>query len=211
MLTYERGGPVTVPEGATALVLLHGRGSDRLDLQGLRGHFPSSWPLLTPQAPWPGEPWGYGPGWAWYKYVAADRLEEPGFEEGLSMLDDFLDAVPDLLGARPARIVLGGFSQGGTMSLAYALTRQGRVAAVLNFSGFLADARIVRAGLLAAPGTPVFWGHGLQDPAIPHTLARKGRERLADAGVPVQARDYPIGHWIAPDEVFDALTFLRAW
>lgn len=206
MLTYERSGPGTVADGATVAVLLHGRGSDRADLQGLRAMLPGSWTLLTPQAPFRGEPWGYGPGWAWYQHVAADRLQERSLEESLGALHGFLGALPGVLGARPGRVVLGGFSQGGTVSLAYALNHPG-VAAVLNFSGFLAEARIVRVGLTTG-GPPVFWGHGLHDPAIPHTLAVKGRERLATARVRVEGRDYRIGHMIQPGEVLDAVTFL---
>jgi phospholipase/carboxylesterase len=208
MLTFERSGPDPVADGGTVVVLLHGRGSDRADLQGLRTRLPPTWPLLTPQAPFPGEPWGYGPGWAWYKYAAGDRLEERAFEESLAHLDAFLDGIPEILGARPRRVVLGGFSQGGTTSLAYGLSRPARVAAVLNFSGFLADAAVVGAGLMARGGPPVFWGHGLHDPAIPHALAVKGRARLEAARVRVTARDYPIGHWIDAGEVLDAVSFL---
>lgn len=210
MLTYERSGPEAVADGATVVVLLHGRGSDRADLQGLRTAIPPAWPLLTPQAPHPGGPWGYGAGWAWYHYIAADRLEERGLEESLSMLDAFLRELPEHLGARPRRIILGGFSQGGTVSLAYALSHPGQVAAVVNFSGFLAEARVVRSAHLSGRSTPVFWGHGLHDPAIPHALAIKGRARLEAAGVPVGARDYPIGHWIAPGEVMDAVSFVQS-
>ena len=126
------------------------------------------------------------------------------------MLDVFLRELPEHLGARPRRIILGGFSQGGTLSLAYALWRPGRVAAVLNLSGFLAEARVVNAALFAPGSTPVFWGHGLHDPAIPHALAIKGRARLQAAGVPLEGRDYPIGHWVAPGEVMDAVSFVQS-
>lgn len=209
MLTHERSGPEAMSEGATVAVLLHGRGSDRADLQGLRTRLPAGWVLLTPQAPHPGGPWGYGPGWAWYRYVADDRVEERGFEESLSLLDAFLDGLPALLGARPGRIVLGGFSQGGTVSMAWALSRPGRVHAVLNFSGFLPDARVIQAADLSRGSTPIFWGHGLHDPSIPHALARKGRARLEAAGVPLTARDYPMGHGIDAAEVFDAVAFVQ--
>ncbi len=209
MLTYERSGPEVVAEGATVAVLLHGRGSDRADLQGLRTRLPASWTLLTPQAPHPGGPWGYGPGWAWYRYVADDRVEERGLGESLSLVDAFLDGLPGLLGARPGRIVLGGFSQGGTVSLAWALSRPGRVHTVLNLSGFLPDAHVIHAANLSRNSTPVFWGHGLHDPAIPHTLARKGRARLQAAGVPLAVRDYPMGHAIDAAEIFDAVAFVQ--
>lgn len=194
---FEAGDPVAV--------LLHGRGSDLHDLLGLRPGLPDAVALVTPQAPFPGAPWGYGPGWAWYRYVAEDRVEPETLERSLSDLDGFLQALPGILGAEPGPLLLGGFSQGGTTSLAYGLTRPGAVAAVANFSGFLVHH-------VDPPTTgdvpPVFWGHGVADPAIPFELARTGRARLRRAGVHVEARDYRMGHWIAPDELRDFVAWL---
>ncbi|MGD8602625.1 MAG: alpha/beta fold hydrolase, partial [Gemmatimonadota bacterium] len=193
------------PEGATdgsvVVVLLHGRGSNRRDLQGLRPLLPPAWTLLTPEAPFPASTWGYGPGSAWYRYVAEDRVVEETLDESMSKLDDFLDQVPEIVGFEPGSIVLGGFSQGGTTSLAYALSRPGSVAAVAIFSGFLvAHAELDESGV-APPSAPIFWGHGVSDPAIPIALAEKGRARLRHAAANLVARDYRIGHWIAEEEV----------
>ncbi len=209
MLEFDSNVPSAAGDGATVLVLLHGRGSHRGDLQALAPSLPEHWVLLTPQAPHPGHPWGYGPGWAWYRYLAADRLEDETLARSLTALDTFLGDLPRLVGLQPGRVVLGGFSQGGTTSLAYALTRPGRLAGVLNFSGFLADTELIEASALSTTATPVFWGHGTHDPNIPFTLATEGRSRLVDAGVPLTARDYEIGHWIVPEEVSDAVGFLE--
>ena len=208
MLGYDLSRPPSAADGATVAVLLHGRGSHRGDLQALRPHLPDDWVLLTPQAPHPGHPWGYGPGWAWYRYVAEDRVEEAGLERSLTALDTFLAWAPTLLGIKPGRVVLGGFSQGGTTSLAYALTRPGSVAAALNFSGFLPDTPLIPGEAFHPGATPVFWGHGVRDPAVPHALAVRGRARLGEAGLPLLARDYEIGHWIDAQEVRDAVSFV---
>lgn len=207
MLAYDLSRPPDLADGATVAVLLHGRGSHRGDLQALRPHLPDAWALVTPQAPNPGHPWGYGPGWAWYRYVAEDRLVDETLQASLDALHGFLEGVPDLLGIEPGRMVLGGFSQGGTMSLAYALTRPGRVVAAWNFSGFLADSPLLGPDRMGPDATPVFWGHGTRDPSIPHALAVRGRATLEEAGVPLEARDYDIGHWIDPAEVADAVAF----
>jgi phospholipase/carboxylesterase len=190
-----------VAESTTLAVLLHGRGSDERDLQGLRDQLPDDWTLVTPRAPFPGEPWGYGKGWAWYRYVEEDRLEADTLSESLSLLDDFLATVPGAIGVKPRRIVLGGFSQGGTTSLSYALTRPGAVAAVLNFSGFLPAAIEVDESGANPPATPIFWAHGLGDPAIPIALAERGRNRLRRARARLVTRDFSIGHWVVPEEV----------
>lgn len=208
MLGYDVSRPPDLADGDTVAVLLHGRGSHRGDLQALRPRLPDSWALVTPQAPHPGHPWGYGPGWAWYRYVAEDRLVDETLSRSLEALEAFLAELPAILGHVPGRVVLGGFSQGGTTSLAYALTHPGAVTAVLNFSGFLADSSVIPVDALGPDATPVFWGHGRRDPAIPHALAVKGRATLTEAGAPVEAGDYDIGHWIDPKEAADAVAFV---
>lgn len=207
MLVHDLHRPPSAHDGATVAVLLHGRGSHRGDLQALRAYLPRDWVLVTPQGPHPGHPWGYGPGWAWYRYAGDDRVEEEGLASSLSALDGFLQGLPALLGLDPGRVLLGGFSQGGTTALAYALTRPARVDAALVFSGFLADVPPVVEALDPAPPTPVFWGHGRRDPAIPHALAARGRGRLQRAEARLTARDYDIGHWIEPAEIADAVAF----
>lgn len=203
----------SVPEGAgagtTVAVLLHGRGSDMRDLQGLRPHLPEDWALVTPQAPFPGAAWGYGPGWAWYRYLEEDRVAPDTLDESLAKLDGFLDDLPELLGFEPGPVVLGGFSQGGTTSLSYALSRPGSASAVLIFSGFLPASVALDETGGAPPPTPVFWGHGQGDPAIPIALAARGRNRLERAGARVAAQDYRIGHWIDPQEIEDAVRWMR--
>ncbi len=172
------------------------------DLQGLRRLLPDDWTLVTPRATFAGAPWGYGPGWAWYRYVAEDRVVPETLDRSLTALDGFLEGLPEIVGGPVERLVLGGFSQGGTLSLAYALTRERPLAAVLNFSGFLADGvTLPEDGRMP----PLFWGHGLHDPAIPYALAVKGRAALSAAGIQVVASDHPIGHGIVPDEVAAAL------
>src|SRR5690606_6384964 len=131
-----------------------------------------------------------------------DRVVPETFEASLAALDAFLDGLPERLGGTPGRLVLGGFSQGGSLSLAYALTRPGRVAAALNFSGFLVDGLPLPD---PADAPPLFWGHGLTDPAIPHALAVRGRARLARAGLQMSTLDHPGGHTIVPDEIRAAL------
>lgn len=206
LLDYQIRRPSTPSEGPTVAVLLHGRGSHMRDLQGLAPALPDDWFVVTPQAPNPGSLWGYGPGWAWYRYVSEDRVETESLHASLDRLDHFLGQLEHVIAVEPARIVLGGFSQGGTMSFAYALTRARDLAAVWNFSGFLEASLDVSAGAASAP--PLYWGHGLQDPAIPFSLAQRGRARLSAAGISVATGDFPIGHWIDLEEINQALAIV---
>jgi len=200
--------PADPADGAPVAVLLHGRGADRHDLLGLARGLPEGTLVVTPQAPHPGGAWGYGGGWAWYRYLGEDRVVTETLLESLEALDAFLEELPAFLPVRPGPLFLGGFSQGGTTSLAYALTRREKDLPVLNFSGFLVDDSAIPVGE-AARELRVFWGHGLQDPAIPHALGRKGRAALQAAGARVTTSDHDIGHWIDPVELRRASEWMR--
>ncbi len=200
-LSFKLHAPPDARDGSPVLVLLHGRGSDASDLQGFAPILPDGWIVVTPQAPFPAAPWGYGPGWAWYRYVAEDRVVEETLEESLTALDAFMGTLDDLLPVRPGTRILGGFSQGGTTSLAWALSRRGGLGGVVNLSGFLVDTPSVAVTPESVASLRVFWGHGERDPAIPFALALRGRERLVSAGCPVETFDHPGGHSITREEL----------
>lgn len=209
-LTYELDLPPDARDGVPLIVLLHGRGSDRFDLLGLRDRLAPDALLVTPEAPFPAAPWGYGPGSAWYRFLGDDRPEPESFDRSQRELAEFLADLPGRLPVRPGPIALGGFSQGGTMSVAYALRNPGAVQLVLNFSGFLASHPTVRAVPETVAGKRFFWGHGHSDPAIPFALARSGWQILTAAGADLTTWDGPIGHWIAPEELEAAAGWLRS-
>lgn len=201
-LLFEQFIPRDVTDGSPVAVLLHGRGADRYDLLGLARGLPPGMLVVTPQAPFSGTVWGYGGGWAWYRYVAEDRVVGETLAHSLAALDRFMEELPEKLPVRPGKIFLGGFSQGGTMSLAWALRQAARgedPPPVLNLSGFLVDDPLAPREM--ADQLQLFWGHGLQDPAIPHILGRKGRKELQDRGAHLVAVDHAGGHWVDPDEL----------
>ena len=196
------------PADGTLLVLLHGRGADKADMRPLAGQVPRSWTIVLPNAPHAAAPWGYGPGFAWYRYLGGNVPEPESFRTSLAELDALLAALPEAVGFRPAKLVLGGFSQGGTLTLGYALTHPGRITHALNFSGFLPDPPDVHVDRGTAAGLRIFWGHGFSDGNIPFSCADSGRALLEEAGAELAARDYPIGHWIDPVELSHAVAFV---
>ena len=194
---------------APVLVLMHGRGADIDDLAPLRRWLPSAVTIVLARAPFEAAPWGYGPGRAWYRYIGDDRPEPESFRTAQEELETLVDGLGALLGADPRAVILGGFSQGGTMSLGYALRRPGDIAGVINLSGFV-PSHPDATGDAALAGFPVFWGHGTLDPAIPFVLAEKGRARLRAAGARLLARDYEMAHAISPDELRALLGLTRS-
>lgn len=193
--------------GAPVVILMHGRGADPSDLAALRRFFPDDAVLVLARAPFEAARWGYGPGWAWYRYEGEDRVEEESFRQSQSELGSLVDGLEGVLGMPPGLIFVGGFSQGGTMSLGYALRTPGRLAGVINFSGFVPSHPDVVIG--DAGGTPIFWGHGTSDPAIPFHMATSGRARLQAAGATLEAHDYAMGHGIGTDELRDVVRWMQ--
>ena len=190
-------------DDAPLIVLMHGRGANRFDLLGLADHMPAHANVVFPEAPFAAAPWGYGPGSAWYQFLGRNRPEPESFSRSL-------DEVQQLIANfQASRVVLGGFSQGGTVGIGYALAHAGEVTGVLNFSGFVADHPRVRVDRDTVDGTRFFWGHGRMDNSIPFALAVEGRELLATAGAELSAHDYDIGHWIDPHELSTAVAWLE--
>jgi phospholipase/carboxylesterase len=215
-LEYRITGAERARAGEPVVVLMHGRGADEGDLLGLARHLPHEWVVVAPRAPFPAAPWGYGPGYAWYRYLGANRPEPDSFEESLRAVAGFLGRLQGTLDVPAERIVLGGFSQGGTVATGYALAAAAgelddaapRVARVVNLSGFLADHPSVAATPATVAGTRFFWGHGTADPSIPFPMAVEGRAALRRAEADLTAHDYPIGHWIDPRELQDLVDWL---
>jgi len=196
---------VRIPEagqdGAPLIVLLHGRGSDRDDLAALADSLPDDAVLAFPNGPFAGAHWGYGPGRAWYRFLGGAKPEPESFEGGQRALAGWLDGLRASLPVRIGPLILGGFSQGGTSAIGYALRNPGKVHGVLNWSGFVPEHPSVEARRDNCDGLPVFWGHGTADGNVPYALAVTGRALLSSAGATVTPFDHPSGHTITRDEL----------
>lgn len=201
-------------DGAPLIILLHGRGADAGDMAGLAAILPEAWGVVAPNAPFPAEPWGYGRGYAWYRFLG-DRAPEPdSFSTSLGAVAELLAFLPPRLGREPGPIALGGFSQGGTVATAYALAASAgelpdavTIPLAVNLSGFLAEHPRVRPH--TAAGTRFFWAHGTEDPAIPFAWAVAGRQALRAAGADLVERDYPMGHGIVQEELHDLVAWIE--
>ncbi|MGH7583877.1 MAG: alpha/beta hydrolase [Gemmatimonadales bacterium] len=193
------------------IVLLHGRGSDE------RGLFPLG-PSLHPdattvavRAAFDAAPWGYGPGYAWYRFLGGTTPDPETFERGQLALDALIDDLPRRLGRRDYPLFLGGFSQGGTTALAHLLRHPDTAAGVLVFSGFLAEHPSVAVTTERVGTTPIFWGHGTGDAAVPFAAAEAGWSTLRAAGAILTAHAYPdMAHTISDVELRDARSWMSA-
>jgi phospholipase/carboxylesterase len=194
--------------GGPVILLLHGRGSDENDIFPVGRLLHDTATIVAVQAPFPAAPWGYGRGYAWYRFIGGTTPEPESFVAGQEALRQVIEELPATIGRAPTQLLLGGFSQGGTSSLAFALRNPGLVDGVMVFSGFLAAHPSVAATPATVGATLIFWGHGDADGSIPLGDAKSGQAALRAAGASLESHTYPgMGHTITPAEVRDA----RAW
>lgn len=179
-------GPRLAPARGPAtqlVVLCHGYGADGNDLIGLAPHWQRLLPSAAFVAPNAPERCDAGPGFQWFPI---SRLEPQAMRRGVegaaATLDGFLDAELARLDLPGDRLALVGFSQGTMMSLHVGLRRKLRPAAIVGYSGLLADADTIAA---QAP-PPVLLIHGDSDPMIPADFLFVSATALGRAGIPVQ-------------------------
>jgi len=193
LLTFRLREPEGEPEGA--LVLLHGRGADELDLHPLLDALDPERRLLgvTPRGPLALPPGGAH----WYVLGGFPTPEPRTFWSTWERVTAWLDALAAQTGIPPERTVLGGFSQGAVMSYALSLARgRPRPAAVVAMSGFVPQVEGLELELETAP--PFAIGHGSFDDVISVEWSRRARAVLEQAGADVLYREYPLPHAVDP-------------
>jgi phospholipase/carboxylesterase len=197
-------------EAAGLLILHHGRGTDELDLLPLADELDPQRRLhvVTPRAPLrlPG-----APGFHWY-YVPRVGYPDPDtFRRARSELAAFHDEMWEQCGVTPERTVLGGFSMGTVMSYALALDAERPVpAGILAFSGFIPTVEGWQPDLPSRLPLPVYIAHGRQDPIMDVAFARRARQLLEGAGLPVSYHESDAGHHIDPGHIPAATGWLAA-
>jgi len=147
---------------ATAVLLLHGYGSNENDLPGIA-------PYLGVKAPWASVraplSMGYG-GASWFPLEGTDWLNPGPIEDATTILWQWIDANI----APETKLITVGFSQGGMMASQLLRTRPERIADTVILSGFVLDAEQQADATLATERPAVFWGRGTADVVIPQPL-----------------------------------------
>lgn len=178
--------------------MLHGWGSNAQDLASLapildlpdyRYLFPDG-PLPHPAAPG---------GRMWYDLSTS---EQTGLAESRKLLQEWLQGLPEQTGIPLQQTVLGGFSQGGAMTLELGLGLP--LAGLVVLSGYL-------HGLDPAQDPsawpPILIIHGRQDTVVPISAAQMTRDALA-AGQ-VDYHEFDMGHEVSPAALEMMQQFIR--
>lgn len=194
---------------APCVVLLHGLGASMEDLAGVAD-------LVDPEGrcrwAFPNAPVrpvrinGGRPMRAWYDIYGSDSHSAED-AEGLQDMAKRLSVLLDHEAAKGSSIILGGFSQGGAMSLYTALHSGYVTKAVLALSAYLP----LRTQLPAATANSplIFLAHGQQDAVLPISYMEIAQQMMEALGYKISAHRYPMDHTLCEDELLDLRTFLH--
>jgi phospholipase/carboxylesterase len=149
---------------------------------------------------------------AWYDILAFER-GAPQDEAGIRASDT---AVRELIGRENERgiasnrVVLGGFSQGGAISLFCGTRYPEQLAGIMALSCYmLLEDSLPAERTQVNYRTPVFMAHGNQDPMVDIKRGMEARQLLEAGGHPVEWHAYAMPHSVCPQEVVDIAAWLR--
>jgi phospholipase/carboxylesterase len=197
-------GRFRLPDGMTELtkgrinsivIFLHGWGADGTDLAPLSDVLAQALPdhakntaFFTPDAPDICSANPAGRQWFELSFDETGRQKHPDFcWQAATVIHQLLDAVSLDMGVPADRIILGGFSQGGMLSLAAGPSYQQRIAGVFSLSG--AYLTLSQQQELQAAGTghldagfPILLVHGDDDAVVPPQALGHAKEALEGLG-----------------------------
>jgi phospholipase/carboxylesterase len=201
---YEPAGSGLHP----AILTLHGRGANAFDLLGLapylcNGKFLMICPQGSLETP-------IGPntvGYAWYPMSLGGPPDVQAMLSSQRLLREFVEECPKRYPIDPKKFAILGFSQGGVMAYALALSDPGRFAALAALSTWLPKELVPEVSTPAMQSLPVLVQHGTQDATILVERAQDSVEQLRQWRLPLTYREYDMGHEISPRSLND----LSAW
>ena len=197
--------PVATREApAPLLILIHGYGSNEMDLFSFAEELPDSLHIVSLRAPLE---LGYN-SFAWYSInFDADQNKFSDLEEArtsLGHISTFIDEFTAEKNVDTNNIFVVGFSQGAILSYGLSLNSN-KIQHVVALSGYLNE-DLINDTITDTPAD-FFCSHGSVDQVIPVEWARKAPIYLDSKGVNNVFKEYPVGHGVHPQNFYD----FKAW
>ena len=207
-LKYLVREPETITPQTTLLIMLHGYGSNENDLFSFTPTLPPDWLVVSFRAPLSTPYEGY----SWYDINFNNAHEFINVPQAKDAMNAILEHIVFLKKkyALTGRIYLAGFSQGGIMAYALALTNPQLFSKIACLSCYPEEkilTNIVRDKKQLEP-LRFFVSHGTDDAIIPLEWARKGADLLYDLGCYFTFREYMAGHGVNQKNYMDLMEFL---
>jgi phospholipase/carboxylesterase len=203
---YEPAGAGPHP----ALFAFHGWGASALDLLGLSPYIADGrFLVICPQGPVE-VPIGPTRGFGWYPLRMGGTPDPDAIETAAQSGERFIDQAIERYPINRRKVVLLGFSQGGTMAYRLAIANPEKYAALVAISTwFPPELRDRVKEVESLERLPTLVQHGRADDMIDIGRARSSVQNLRALRVPLQFREYDCGHEITADGLLDLSKFLN--
>ena len=192
------------------IILLHGYGSNEMDLLDFSDELPSDYFVVSLQAPI-SLPWG---GFAWFNldFSGIEKIVDLEQAEGSRLqVIEFINYIKLSYDVDQDNILLLGFSQGAMLSQGVAMTRPDLLRGTVALSGFIMqDAlKVQMAPLDEIRKLDFFIGHGSMDDVVPVEQDRKSKLFLEKMAAKLSYNEYPVAHGILPQELKDIVNWIN--
>lgn len=210
------------PEKAdSAVIMLHGLGADNTDFAQFRDQLEqfgadlSTTRFVLPNAEF--RPISMNNGYmmrGWYDLASLDRIDDEDRNGLLASVHTVRRLVAEEIskGIAPERIIVGGFSQGGCVSLLTAFELHTLIGGFFALSAYLPLAsQLKSADASECINAPIFMGYGLDDSVVAPPFTEMSAKKLLELGATdLKAIGYPhCEHHLCEAEMEDLAQFMN--
>ena len=207
MLHYEIRKPKKATTNPPLLVLLHGYGSNELDLFSFAEELPDELLIVSARAPYE---MGMG-GYAWYA-INFDNNNDKFSDlnqarESLGKISSFIDTIKKE--HNTSKTFLLGFSQGAILSYALSFHYPNKIQHVIALSGYFNEELLPKNPSEEKINTDYYISHGSVDQVIPVDWARRAPKFLENLQLKNVFSEYPVGHGVAPQNFYNFKSWIE--
>lgn len=207
-LQYIAREPENITPNTPVLFMLHGYGSNEQDLFSFTPDIPKDWLIISFRAPREVQFGGY----AWYDIDFLDQekfINTTQAQESLNLILNAIKEIREQYGITEGASHLCGFSQGGILSYALALSQPQYFTKIACLSAYPEDKILtqIHKDKKDFQHLRFFVSHGTEDAVIPLEWARKGADLLYDLSCYFTFREYMSGHGVNQKNYIDLMEF----
>lgn len=206
-LHYEIRYPKTPIDNPPLLIMLHGYGSNELDLFSFANELPDELLIISARAPLSLGYFSY----AWYNINFDDingkfsDIEQA--KNAVEIIASFIDEMTAKYKVNKEKVFLLGFSQGTILSYAVALKYPEKLKYVVALSGYMNEDLSPDSLNKNYRHLDFFISHGSQDQVLPVEWARTVPEICYLLRIKNVYKEYNAGHGVHPQNFYD----LKNW
>lgn len=210
-LTYTVNLPAKKTDRPPVIIMLHGYGSNEMDLFDLSKSFDERFLTVSLRAPFSAQ----GQGYCWYTldFLPDKQFKHnyPQLKESRTKLLSFISNICKEYSADSTQVFIMGFSQGAIMAYDIAFYKPEKVKGVLPLSGLLLEeTKKIKTDVFKLAKVKFFIAHGNSDNVIDLKKSEEAAAYLQSKKNNVTLKVYDMPHSISGKELNDIKSWLKS-